>query len=181
MTTSELLDLLRHAYDGDPWHGPSLKAVLTRVTAEGAAARPVRGRHTIWEVVLHLTGWTREVERRLGGAVPAHPEGGDWPAMPAQPTPAAWTRALRALEAAHRELEQTVARAPRSRWAAIVRSPPANQPRDPALGTGYSYGTMVVGLATHHAYHAGQIAVLASPAAPARRSSRTRTRARTAS
>jgi hypothetical protein len=174
MTTSELLELLRHAYDGDPWHGPSLKAVLTRVTAESAAARSVPERHTIWEVVLHLTGWTREVERRLGGGAPAQPEGGDWPAMPAQPTRAAWTRALRVLETAHRTLEQTVARAPRSRWAAIVRSPAAGQPRDPALGTGYSYGAMVVGLATHHAYHAGQIALLAPAPAPARTARRRR-------
>ena len=32
--------------------------------------------------------------------------------------------------------------------------------RDPAAGTGVTYGTMIVGLATHHAYHAGQIALL---------------------
>jgi len=167
MTSNELIDLLRHAYDGDPWHGPSLKAVLDRVSAETAAARPIRGRHTIWEIVLHLTGWTTEVERRLAdGSAPRQPEHGDWPAMPAKPTRAAWTRVLGALEAAHRTLEQTVARAPRSRWATIVTAPAADEPRDPALGTGYSYGTMVVGLATHHAYHAGQIALLAPPPAP---------------
>jgi hypothetical protein len=163
MTTSELLDLLRHAYDGDPWHGPSLKAVLTRVSAGHASVRPLSGRHTVWETVLHLTGWTREVERRIRtGAPPAQPEEGDWPATPPKPTRAAWTNALRGLEAAHRALEDTVSRAPRSRWAAIVRTP-AGKPRDPALGTGYSYGAMVVGLATHHAYHAGQIALLAPP------------------
>jgi DinB superfamily len=156
MTTSELLDLLRHAYDGDPWHGPSLKAVLSRVSAESAAARPVRGRHTIWEIVLHLTGWTREVERRVASAAPPQmPEAGDWPAMPAKPTRPAWKRTLDALEVAHRSLEQTVASAPKSRWAAVVGTP-----RDPALGSGYSYGTMVIGLATHLAYHAGQIALL---------------------
>ena len=47
MTTTELLDLLRQAYDGDPWHGPSLKAVLTRVSAEHASVRPLSGRHRI--------------------------------------------------------------------------------------------------------------------------------------
>jgi uncharacterized damage-inducible protein DinB len=170
MTTTELLDLLQQAYDGDPWHGPSLKAVLTRVSAESAAARPIPGRHSAWELVLHLTAWTREVERRIRtGAPPAQPEEGDWPTLPAKSTRAAWSKALRELETAHRALEQTVARAPRSRWAAIVRIP-ADAPRDPALGTGYSYGTMVVGLATHHAYHAGQIALVAPP--PAARTSR---------
>ena len=170
MTTTELLDLLRQAYDGDPWHGPSLEAVLTRVSAEHASVRPLPERHTVWETVLHLTGWTREVERRIRtGAPPAQPEEGDWPAPPAKLTRAAWTKALRELETAHRALEQTVANAPRSRWTAIVRTP-EDEPRDPALGTGYSYGMMVVGLATHHAYHAGQIALLAPP--PAKRKSR---------
>jgi DinB family protein len=175
MTTTELLDLLRQAYDGDPWHGPSLEAVLTRVSAEHASVRPLSGRHTVWETVLHLTAWTRETERRVRtGAPPAQPAEGDWPPTPVKPTRAAWTKALRELETAHRSLEQTVANAPRSRWAAIVRTP-EDEPRDPALGTGYSYGTMIVGLATHYAYHAGQIALLAPP--PATRKSR-RARAR---
>jgi hypothetical protein len=175
MTSSELLDFLRQVYDGDPWHGPSLKAVLARVSVESAVARPIPGKHTIWELVHHMTGWTREVERRLPGVPPAMPEGGDWPEMPAKPTRAAWVRALGALEDAHRALEQAVARAPRSRWAAIVRTP-AGAARDPALGSGYSYGTMVVGLATHYAYHAGQIALLA-PAPAARKPRRGRGKA----
>jgi hypothetical protein len=155
MTTNELLQLLQHAYDGDPWHGPSLKAVLDRVSPKAAAVRALPGRHTPWELVLHLTAWTREVERRINGSQPDMPEEGDWPAMPKKPTAAAWKQALHTLETAHRALEAAVARAPKSRWDQII-----GKPRDPALGTGYSFGTMVAGLATHHAYHAGQIAVL---------------------
>src|SRR5262249_28327521 len=152
---SELQELLHHAYDGDPWHGPSLKSVLAGISPEAAAARPIAERHSIWEIVLHVTGWTREVERRLHRGPPAQPEGGDWPTMPAKPTRAAWSHTLAALEAAHRALEAAVSQAPHSRWQAIV-----GKQRDPAQGTGYSFGTMVAGLATHHAYHAGQIAVL---------------------
>ncbi len=37
--------------------------------------------------------------------------------------------------------------------------------RDTAEGTGITFGVMVVGLATHHAYHAGQIAMLTPRAA----------------
>jgi uncharacterized damage-inducible protein DinB len=155
MTTSELVYLLRHAYDGDPWHGPSLKAVLAGVSAETAAAQPFPGRHSIWQIVLHLTGWTREVERRLDGSEATMPHDGDWPAVPDPPTPAAWTQALQTLEAAHRALEQTVAHGTHPSWDAI-----GGELRDAAQGTGVTYGTMIVGLATHHAYHAGQIAVL---------------------
>ncbi|HEY7818948.1 MAG TPA: DinB family protein, partial [Vicinamibacteria bacterium] len=53
--------LFRQAMDGQPWHGPSLAIVLQGVDARTAAARPIDGAHSIWEITLHLTGWTREV------------------------------------------------------------------------------------------------------------------------
>jgi hypothetical protein len=159
MTTHELVELLTHAWDGDPWHGPSFKSVLSKVrTAEAAAARPLTGRHSIWELVLHATAWTREVERRVGGAAPAaEPTEGDWPSAPppARATQAAWLEAVKHLEDAHQSLMATVTKAGDQRWDEIVGAQ-----RDPAAGTGYSYGVMVVGLVAHHAYHSGQIALL---------------------
>ncbi len=164
MTTTELVDLLRHAYDGDPWHGPSLKKVLSNVTADTADARPLNGRHSIWEIVLHATGWTREVDRRLNGGRPTQPAEGDWPTPPARPTgiaaAATWQEALRNLEQAHESLVATVVRTPDQRWEEMV-----GDQRDAAEGTGITFGVMVVGLATHHAYHAGQIAMLTPRAA----------------
>jgi hypothetical protein len=155
MTTTELVDLLRHAWDGDPWHGPSLSAVLQRLDARTAARRPLADRHSPWELVLHLTAWTGEVERRLGGALAGEPAEGDWPAV-GDTSQAAWRAALEALAAANRSIVDAVARQPDTRWAERV-----GDLRDPAAGTGVSYGVMIVGLATHHAYHAGQIALLA--------------------
>jgi len=155
MTTHELVHLLRHAYNGDPWHGPPLKTVVTGVSAETATQRPLPGRHSIWEIALHVTGWTREVEHRLGGATPGQPQEGDWPPQPEPATPAAWTQALQALEAAHESVTAAVARFPDARWDEMV-----GDLRDPAEGTGVTCGTMIVGLATHYAYHAGQIAML---------------------
>jgi hypothetical protein len=37
---ARIQDQLRRAFDGDAWHGPSLKAILTGVTAEKAATKP---------------------------------------------------------------------------------------------------------------------------------------------
>ena len=54
---------------------------------------PIPGAHTIWEIVLHLTAWTREVDRRVLGGEPRFPEEGDWPAHPG--TPAAPTAGRR--------------------------------------------------------------------------------------
>jgi len=160
MNTTELVELLQHAYDGDPWHGPSLRAVLQRCRAETAHVRVLEGRHTIQETVLHLTAWTREVERRLGGALAGEPAEGDWPDVPGEgddgAREAVWRASLDALAVAHRSLVAAVARQPDTRWSERV-----GDERDPAAGTGVSYGVMIVGLATHHAYHAGQIAILA--------------------
>jgi hypothetical protein len=154
MGTTELVSLLRASYDGDPWHGPSLAAVLDGIDAGLAARRPLVGRHSIWELVLHVTGWTCEVSRRLGGGEPALPAGGDWPAV-ASTEARSWANALRGLEDAHRALVDAVAALPDDRW-----SQPVGDLRDPALGTGTTMGEMIVGLAAHHAYHAGQIALL---------------------
>ena len=49
---------LEEAHAGNPWHGPSRRAVLADVTGEEAARRPGRQAHGIWELVLHMRAWT---------------------------------------------------------------------------------------------------------------------------
>ena len=49
-----LEEQLRRAHEGEAWHGPSLLEALAGVSAEQAAARPIAGAHSIWELVLHL-------------------------------------------------------------------------------------------------------------------------------
>jgi hypothetical protein len=154
-TILELIDDLQRAYDGDPWHGPSLTRVLDGVDARLAAARPIARAHSIWELVLHLTSWTREVARRLRGAAPAPPREGDWPSVPTPPTDDEWNRALSGLAAANRDLVAAVGESTTDRLAMRV-----GDERDPALGSGQTYGAMVRGLAQHHAYHGGQIILL---------------------
>lgn len=139
---------------GDPWYGSSRTALLDGLTAKEAAARPIPGSHSIWEVVLHMTAWTREVERRLGGHAPAEPEDGDWPAV-GRPTAARWRVACDALAEANAALLDAVARLPAAQWDA-----PVGGLRDPALGTGTTIGGMLIGLAQHDAYHIGQLALL---------------------
>ena len=144
---------LARAYDGDPWHGSSLLALLDDVDAESAAARPVEGGHTILELVLHMAAWTREVARRLRGATPAVPPEGDWP-TPA-PGARAWQEARDGLAAAQADVLAALASCPDERLTAIV-----GQTRDPSVGSGLTYAAMASGLAQHHAYHGGQVALL---------------------
>lgn len=149
-----LLDELERAWDGDPWHGSPLAAILSGVAAEAALARPIPAAHSIWEITLHLTGWTREVARRARGASAALPAEGDWPAV-GKTSPAAWTEARRALAAAHRDLLAAVRELPPGRLVELV-----GDTRDAPLGSGVSVAVTLHGLVQHHAYHAGQIALL---------------------
>ena len=154
MDQSRFAEQVRAALSGPAWHGASLEENLNGLTAEQAAARPVAEGHSIWELVLHLTAWTGEVTRRLGGATPGAPAEGDWPAVGAV-SPRAWSEAVARLRSAHEALAAAVRRYPAERWSDRVGGE-----RNAPLGTGVSYAEMVQGLLQHDAYHGGQIGLL---------------------
>lgn len=144
---------LHELYDGLPWHGSSIRTVLEGVGADTAASRPLPHAHTIWELVLHMTSWTREVASRVGGADAKDPV--DWPEPNVRGGNAAWESAKRDLGAAHAELEAKIAGlkpADLLRWV--------GDQRDPKLGSGLPVGTVIRGLMQHDAYHQGQIMIL---------------------
>jgi uncharacterized damage-inducible protein DinB len=149
-----LLDQLQRAHDGDPWHGSPVKAILQGITHAQAARRPPNGAHSIWEIVLHMTGWRNEVARRATGEPAGEPEGGDWPSV-GEPTAARWEAALAALDASHRNLAAVVRGLSDER---LIQS--TNDPRNRELGAGVSYYELLHGVVQHDAYHAGQIAIV---------------------
>lgn len=148
-----LLDELRRAWDGDPWHGDPLRRVLQGMTAAQALARPVPQAHSAGEIVLHLAGWTREVARRLREPDVREPPEGDWPAPGSGE--GAWAAAVDALSRAHQELLDAVAAFPPAELDHVV-----GDERDRPLGAGVTYSVMLHGISQHYAYHAGQIALL---------------------
>ena len=146
--------LLARTHRGDPWYGPSRAAALEGVSAADAAARPVGGGHSIWELVLHMTAWTNEVRARLAGAKAGVPKEGDWPTGVAADE-RAWSEALAALDRANEALVLGVREASDDALSRRV-----NDTRDAALGTGVTMAAMLAGLAQHDAYHTGQIQLL---------------------
>ena len=58
-----IVDQMERAFRGSPWYGPAAQRVLGGVTAAQASARPIAGAHSIWELVLHMTGWKVEAAR----------------------------------------------------------------------------------------------------------------------
>lgn len=160
-----LLDQLERAHAGDPWHGSSRAALLADVTAEEARRSPAAGSHSIWQLVLHMTAWTREVTRRVQGQQAAAPDMGDWPPLPATPDERAWRATLAALDDAHANLRNAVRAIDASRLSTYV-----GDARHAALGTGVTYAQTINGLVQHDAYHSGQIAVVKKLLRPESRS-----------
>ena len=151
---TRIIDQLQREHSGDPWHGSPTLAILEGIDAAHAARKPVATAHSIWELVLHVTGWKREVAHRLGGAPAGEPESGDWPPV-GDTSEARWRAALDDLDAAHRELVAATEALPESRLFE-----PTNDPRNRPLGTGVSYYVLLHGAVQHDVYHAGQIAIL---------------------
>jgi uncharacterized damage-inducible protein DinB len=149
-----LRDDLRQVYDGDPWHDGPIRALLKKIDARTAARRSIPNGHTIWEIVLHMTGWTREVASRVRGA-DAKDTAEDWPKQPGKPTDKEWRAAQDDLRSAHEELVSAV---DALKPADLVRM--VGDQRSASLGTGKTVGSHIRGLLQHHTYHQGQIALL---------------------
>src|SRR2546423_10106367 len=144
---ANILDELRRIHDEDAWHGAALKESLSGVTTEQAAARPIAGAHSIWDLVRHITVWENVFRLRLEGHPVAEPEEGDFPPVEVI-SEEAWAEALRQLDDGHERLLQTVAGLDDS----VL---PEQVP-----GKGYSTRFLLDGIVRHHVYHAGQIALL---------------------
>ncbi len=149
-----IIDQLQRAWEGDAWYGPSTREVLEGIESGQAAARPISGGHSIWEIVLHMRGWKREVWNRLEGGFREVPEGGDWPQV-RETTERAWLAALEDLAATHEALVKAALAFPDERLREVI-----GEQRDPATGAGVSYYGMLHGIVQHDVYHTGQIALL---------------------
>jgi len=146
-----LADLLERGFRGGAWHGPALAEALAGVDEAKAAARPLAGAHSIWEIVNHLTVWNEVPRRRLDGErLQNLPPERDWP--PADDLSAgAWRAAMAALAAAHAALH------------ARVLELADGQLDDPVVGSDPTVRGMLFGVLQHNAYHAGQIVLLRKP------------------
>ena len=143
-----MADAIERSVSGPMWHGPALADVLDGVTAEQAAARPIPGAHTIWELVLHATAWTEIARERLAGSAKGEPTPEeDWPPVTDQSADA-WRATVERLKEAHREL------------AAEVSGMDDSQLVGRVPGKDHSVLTMFHGIIEHDAYHGGQIAIL---------------------
>jgi uncharacterized damage-inducible protein DinB len=148
--TLVLLDIIDRSYEKHSWHGPNLKGSIRGLSAEAAGWRPAQGRHSIAEVVLHAAYWKYTVQRRLSstpnGSFPL--AGSNWFGVPETLSPADWTGYRSLLERQHASLRATIENFPPGRWEVASRSGK------------YRNCDVVIGIAQHDIYHAGQIQLL---------------------
>ena len=142
-----LLDLVDRAYKARAWHGPALLETLDGVTAALAAKHPVRGAHSIWELVEHVASWNEIVAARLAGGKPGVTPELNFPHVP-KPTPAAWKASLRRLARTQAQFHHAVAAFPVAKLGRRRRS------------TDQTWNVLIHGQIQHMLYHAGQIALL---------------------
>lgn len=142
-----LIDQIKTTFNGDSWHGPSLMRNLKGVTKEEALKRPLGERHTIWELVDHMTFWLKEVNKTLKGEAMTTPSSvKDWPPM--GKTEEQWEKSVKDLEFAVNTLVEQL-----DQWnnEMLERTVP---------GAKYNFRQMLHGALHHNLYHSGQIAIL---------------------
>lgn len=148
--TRRMADQLRRAFQGEAWHGPSVLEILDGVDAKTAAARPIAGAHTIWEIVVHMAVWDDAGRRRMAGEVVQPTPDQDWPSI-TDFSEAGWKRTLQQLRQTHENLVKAVTSFSDSRLDERV---PGKKQKF------YNFYYMLHGIAQHELYHAGQIALL---------------------
>jgi uncharacterized damage-inducible protein DinB len=144
---ARIIDELKRALEHDPWYGPSIEEVIADMSAADAAAYPVNGAHSVWELVHHMTAWVRAVDSRVKGHVCELEGETDWPPV-REASEKAWAAARDDLHRAQSELVATLRTSGDSMLSTITPN------RD------YDLEHLLDGLVQHHAYHTGQMAII---------------------
>ena len=142
-----IAELVASGYRDGAWPGVSVRDVLRSLSASEAAAHPVAGCHSAWEIALHISFWHDAVRRRLGGDPVDCGDDEDWP-VPAAPTPANWNAVLEEMDAVHQRLVDT------------VRTLNADMLDRPSPGKTFTVYFMLHGVPQHDLYHGGQVVLL---------------------
>jgi uncharacterized damage-inducible protein DinB len=138
---------LQRAFAGEAWHGPSVLELIADVDAAKAAAHPITGAHSIWELVLHIAAWDKAVSTRLSGERGAVSDAENFPVVD-DFSETAWQKAIETMKQTHHELMEVVILVDESRLD------------EPVLEGMSSVYVHLHGAIQHELYHAGQIALL---------------------
>jgi uncharacterized damage-inducible protein DinB len=129
------------------WGNPGLARILTDVGVEEATWAPGGGAHSIWEEVNHIEYWSQFTLDYLRGRGKSAKQA--WPA--GKGGPAGWRRAATRASKVHDALIRRIASLDDEALTARFGT---------SRPTRYTTDQLILGCASHIAYHVGQIAVL---------------------
>ncbi len=148
MSEVELIaEQIASGYRDGAWPGVSVRALFHGLSPADAAAHPIAGAHSAWEIALHLGFWHDAVRRRLEGEVVEYQLDEDWPA-PAAATEENWCAVLDELDQALEALVDAVRLLTPDRLAQLVP------------GRAFTVYFMLHGVPQHDLYHGGQVMFL---------------------
>jgi hypothetical protein len=142
-----LVGHLEQTFERESWHPPVAGAV-TGLDAIQALWTPAPERHSIWQIVRHLTLWKLYAIAVLAGKTP------DGAAYAAQD----WARPAGGDADWHRDLDELRDVSARLRTAALALAENASLPDADPDGGGPA--SLILSIGAHDAYHAGQIQLL---------------------
>jgi uncharacterized damage-inducible protein DinB len=139
-----IVSLLKQTFEKDAWHGPSVKEVLNKITADQAFNR-LPNTHSIIELVAHMTSWRTYVTRKLSGDDSYQVT--DELNFPANTD---WLQTIHLLEESQRQLILAIEAFPADKLAEQVDG----------LKDRYTYYTLIHGIIHHDLYHTGQLMLM---------------------
>jgi len=143
-------DMLDRAYSKRSWHGANLAGSLRGLSVKQAIWRPAKNRHNIWELTIHSAYWKYIVWRELADRPDSTfaMKGSNWIKPPDKPSEKDWNNARAILAKYHKLLQTTIQGFPLSKLYSKI-------PKSKLF-----YIDIVLGVAAHDLYHAGQIQIL---------------------
>jgi len=138
----KIINTLKHTFEKDAWHGPSVKEALAGIPADAVHIR-VGDSHSIIELVTHMTAWRNYVTEKLKGKDTF--ELTDEQNFPKEID---WSIALANLEQSQHELIKALEDTPDERLQDVVPN------------RKFKFYTMLHGIIHHDLYHTGQIVLL---------------------
>jgi uncharacterized damage-inducible protein DinB len=145
--TQRILRQYDGVMEGPAWHGDPIWEILDGISAHQAAARPVAGIHSIWEILMHMKFWEEVVILRLAGQRAGLIEERNFPPVP-EVTEAGWHSAREEFRESNRRFREALAKV-------------AGQQLDEKSAAGKrTFYEEAHGVIEHSVYHAGQIALL---------------------
>jgi hypothetical protein len=140
-------DQIKTTYDGRSRHGPNIRNALDGIDVERAKAKPLEDRHSIWELVNHITFWMGKALKVLrDGIFPKRGEVNDWPSS--GETGEEW-------EESKANLNKTV-----NQLLEDLMGFGDERLLEPVPGRDYNFRTLLHGILHHNIYHTGQISIL---------------------